>query len=72
MTKLKIMLYDHEFRNPVATSSLAYQELAKLTTELERELAEMPTHAYRIEQIVNQLQVEIPWLCLGMERSENE
>ena len=35
-------------------------------------LAEMPTHAYRIEQIVNQLQDEIPWLCLGMERSENE
>jgi len=35
-------------------------------------LAEMPTHAYRIEQIVNQLQVEIPWLCLGMERGENE
>ena len=35
-------------------------------------LAEMPTHAYRIEQIVNQLQDEIPWLCLGMERGENE
>ena len=40
MTRLKILLYDHEFRNPVATSSLAYQELAKLATELERELAE--------------------------------
>ena len=40
MTKLKILLYDHEFRNPVATSSLAYQELAKLAAELERELAE--------------------------------
>ena len=40
MTKLKTLLYDHEFRNPVATSSLAYQELAKLAAELERELAE--------------------------------
>jgi len=35
-------------------------------------LAEMPTHAYRIEQIVNQLKDEIPWLCLGMEGGEND
>ena len=34
-------------------------------------LAEMPTHAYRIEQIVNDLQEQIPWLCLGME-AEND
>ena len=35
-------------------------------------LAEMPTHAYRIEQIVARIQDEIPWLCLGMEGGENE
>ena len=35
-------------------------------------LADMPTHAYRIENIVNRLQDELPWLCLGLEGGGNE
>ena len=39
-TETQIMLYRHEKDYPVATSSLAYQELAKRANELERQLAE--------------------------------
>ena len=35
-------------------------------------LADMPSHAYRIEKIVNELQQELPWLCLGTEGEYNE
>ena len=39
-TETQIMLYRHEKDHPVATSSLAYQELSKRANELERQLAE--------------------------------
>lgn len=35
-------------------------------------LADMPSHAYRIEKIVGELQKELPWLCLGTEGGANE
>lgn len=35
-------------------------------------LADMPSHAYRIEQIVHELQDKLPWLCLGMEGGDHE
>lgn len=35
-------------------------------------LSDMPSHAYRIERIVSQLEDELPWLCLGVEGGDNE
>lgn len=35
-------------------------------------LADMPSHAYRIEKIVHELQDQLPWLCLGMEGGDHE
>ena len=35
-------------------------------------LADMPSHAYRIEKIVGELQKDLPWLCLGTEGGDNE
>ena len=40
MTKLQLMLYNHDEHHPYATQSVAYQELAKIAKELERELDE--------------------------------
>ena len=50
MTKLQIMLYTHDEHHPYATQSIAYQELAKLAKEIERELAETNRLVAEMEQ----------------------
>jgi hypothetical protein len=44
------MLYTHDEHHPYATQSIAYQELAKLAKEIERELAETNRLVAEMEQ----------------------
>jgi len=40
-TETQLLIYKHEDQHPVATSSIAYKELAKLAVESEKKVIEL-------------------------------